>query len=130
VVWLYKGKPLETPSESLEGFVYKIWYSNGDYYIGKKSFWSVRRLRVAGRSKRRVLRKESDWRSYRGSSVEAKKRKDIEKLEVLHVCRSKICTLYYEAYEQMVHNVLCDSKSLNGNILLKLFKCPEKDKVK
>ena len=121
--WKYGRKNIKEVPEGAEGFVYIIHYENGDYYIGKKSFWSTRRVKVKGQTRRRVIRKESDWRTYRGSSEDAKKRKDIAKLEILHLCGCKGCTLFYEIYEQVVRNVLCDPKALNKNIFLKIFRC-------
>jgi hypothetical protein len=52
------------------GFVYRIVeISTGREYIGKKQFWSTSRKVVPGKKNRKVTRKESDWKTYTGSSV-------------------------------------------------------------
>lgn len=51
------------------GFVYLITsLLNGKQYIGKKSFHSHIRKKVAGRKNRKRIVKESNWRTYTGSS--------------------------------------------------------------
>jgi len=67
--WLYKGESLiETPKEYF-GFVYLITnLKSGKKYIGRKYFGTTRRVKVAGKKRRKVVRKDSNWREYTGSS--------------------------------------------------------------
>ena len=51
-------------------------------YIGRKYFGTTRRTKVAGKKRRKVTRKDSNWREYTGSSIELNK--DINKLGKLH----------------------------------------------
>jgi len=52
-----------------QGFIYKITNKiTGDFYYGKKFFWSTTRKRIKGRSNRKLIRKESNWKTYESSS--------------------------------------------------------------
>ena len=67
--WLYKNKILEEAPEGAFGFVYLITNTkNGKMYIGRKYFGKTRRVKKKGSKRRRVIRKDSDWRTYIGSS--------------------------------------------------------------
>ena len=67
--WLYKGKLLEEAPEEYFGFVYLIKNKKtGKKYIGRKYFGTTRRVKVKGKKRRKVIRKESDWSTYQGSS--------------------------------------------------------------
>lgn len=67
--WKYKGKYLREVPEGFFGFVYLITNSlTSKKYIGRKYFGTSRRVKVKGKTRRKVIRKESDWRTYVGSS--------------------------------------------------------------
>ena len=67
--WKYRGKILSVVPEDSFGFVYLITNSiSGKKYIGRKYFGTTRRAKVKGKTRRKVIRKESDWRTYVGSS--------------------------------------------------------------
>ena len=77
--WLYKGKVLENAPEDYFGFVYLITnIKSGKKYIGRKYFGTTRRVKVKGKKRRKVIRKDSNWRDYTGSSKILNK--DIENL--------------------------------------------------
>jgi len=77
--WLYKEKAFKDAPEDCFGFVYLITnLKNGKKYIGRKYFHTTRRVKVAGKKRRKVIRKDSNWRDYTGSSKLLNK--DIEKL--------------------------------------------------
>ena len=71
--WTYQGKILEEAPEDMYGFVYMITTPEGLKYIGKKQFFSIRRKKVPGKTRRKVTRKESDWKTYSSSSDIIKK---------------------------------------------------------
>ncbi len=67
--WKYKGKYLREVPEGFFGFVYLITnILTSKKYIGRKYFGTSRRIKVKGKTRRKVVRKESDWRTYVGSS--------------------------------------------------------------
>ena len=69
--WLYKNKTLEEAPEGYFGFVYLITnLKSGRKYIGRKYFGTTRRVKVAGKKRRKVIRKDSNWKEYTGSSKE------------------------------------------------------------
>lgn len=72
--WIYKGKKVEELPEDVYGFVYEITSKvTGKKYIGRKYGQSIRRKpltkkqKLAGRVRKDVVKKESDWKSYKGS---------------------------------------------------------------
>jgi hypothetical protein len=67
--WIFNGEPL-LECGKYAGFVYELIDKvTGKRYIGKKFFWSKRK--VPGKRRRVVV--ESDWRNYYSSSEEIKK---------------------------------------------------------
>lgn len=115
-MWYYENKPFEPDEEFLKdfvGFVYQITERDtGKKYIGKKFFWSTRRLPpLKGKTRKRVVRKESDWQKYYGSSEELKqlveqKGGDAYHREILRLCKTKGECSYYEAKAQFDYDVL------------------------
>lgn len=103
------------------GFVYKITYSDGMYYYGKKSVWSIRRLPpLKGKKRKRKVIKQSNWKKYAGSS-EASKGKKILKKEFLHFAHSKLHLSYLENMVLYSENALFDRNCLNANISGKYY---------
>jgi hypothetical protein len=126
--WKYKNKVVDKVPEGAEGFIYLISYTDGTKYLGKKSFWSRRRKKVVGKIRKTLVTTESDWRVYRGSSTLGKEKArngEVSNLEILHFCESKGCLQFLEVVEMIKRKVLCTDKYLNGNILLRLYKCYE-----
>ena len=67
--WLYENKIVKEAPDNFFGFVYLITnLKNGKKYIGRKYFGTSRRVKVAGKKRRKVIRKDSNWREYTGSS--------------------------------------------------------------
>lgn len=111
-MWTYENK--EFTSEEIGdyvGFVYLITdLSNGKKYIGKKLFVSTNRLApLKGKKRKRVIKKESDWKTYYGSSEEVKALVEAGnsfKREILHLCHTKGEMSYMEAKLQFQYDVL------------------------
>ena len=128
-MWLFEDKEFNPSTEEIqwEGFVYEILDTeNGMKYIGKKNFWSVRRLKpLKGKTRRRVQKKESDWRTYHGSNEKIKEllkegNSSRWKRTILRLCNSKGEMSYWEAKLQFDKNVLFDPKYYNEFIGLKI----------
>ena len=112
-MWLYNGK--EISDDDIAGyasFVYIITnLTNNKRYIGKKIFTSVRKKKVKGKTRKKKVTKESDWKSYYGSNIELLA--DVDKLgrdqferEIIKLCKTRGTASYYEAKLQMQHEVL------------------------
>ena len=106
-------EPTEDELGKYVGFVYLITERDtGKKYIGKKFFWSKRRLPpLKGKSRKRTVVKESDWKDYYGSSETLKilvehKGGEAYYREFLHLCETKGECSYLEAKEQFLRDVL------------------------
>src|SRR6056300_1170701 len=96
-MWYYGEEAFTSDMiEDYVGFVYVITdLSNDKKYVGKKLFVSKRRLPpLKGKTRKRVVTKESDWQSYFGSSEEVKqlveeRGSEAFHREILHLCNSK-----------------------------------------
>lgn len=126
--WLFEQNEinsLDDVPEGAVGFVYKITNKKtGQYYIGKKNFFSKRTLPpLKGKKRKRRVTKEMKWQSYRSSNSDVKKWKeeDIE-LNILRFCMTKKGMTYYEMKEQVLHDVLNDDMSMNENIIGKFWR--------
>jgi len=122
-MWTYKGNPVDELPEDCEGFVYIITnLTNNKKYIGKKlAKFKVTRPPLKGKKNKRRSTKESDWRTYWGSSDHLNS--DVEELgeenftrEILHYCQSKGMLSYLEAKEQFDREVLLSDDYYNGII--------------
>ena len=111
------------------GFVYLIKRkSDGKFYIGQKKIIKIeKRPPLKGKVKKRKIVKQSDWRTYCGSSNELKE--DIAKLgenaftfEILEFCDSKWLMSYEELRLQMLNNVMLRNDSYNGIVNVRLSK--------
>jgi hypothetical protein len=127
--WTYQGEKFdETLSEGYHGFVYIITNTlTGRKYIGKKSFWSTRRVKVKGKTRRKVKKSDSDWRDYFGSSEELLS--DVEKAgsanfsrEIMLLCQTKSDASYHEARLQFEYRVLESDDFYNAWIMVKVRK--------
>jgi len=112
-MWLYNGKEIsDEVVQDYIGFVYLITnLTNNKKYIGKKLFNFTRRKAVKGKTRKKKVTKESDWKTYFGSNAELNKDvlelgQDKFKREILILCKSKGTANYWEAKLQMEHCVL------------------------
>ncbi len=113
-MWSYNGK--EFTSEMIEdnmGFVYIVTDKKTKMkYIGKKAFFSkVTKPPLKGKKRKRRLLKESDWKTYCGSSETVKELVEENGLdhfdrEILYLCKSKGELNYMELREQVIRDVL------------------------
>ena len=97
-MWHYQGREFtEEQIGDNHGFVYQITNrATAKKYIGKKFFWSTRRLPpLKGKTRRRVKKVLSDWMDYYGSSEELKllvekQGRDMYHREILRLCKTKV----------------------------------------
>ena len=121
--WTYQGKPVDNIPDEFEGFVYLITnLTNGRMYIGKKlAKFKTTKPPLKGKKNKRRGYKESDWKTYWGSSD--KLNADVAELgeknftrEILYLCKSRAEMSYIEAREQFDRRVLESDEYYNGII--------------
>jgi len=122
-MWTHKGELVDELPLDCEGFVYLITnLTNNKKYIGKKlARFKVTKPPLKGRKNKRRSTKESDWRTYWGSSDHLNA--DVKELgeeqftrEILHYCDSRGILSYLEAKEQFDRQVLLTDEYYNGII--------------
>ncbi len=122
--WLFQGEVFDgSLVNNYHGFVYCITCPDGRKYIGRKTFWFMRKTRGT----KRRSRIESDWRDYYGSSEVLKNLINLsepEKFtrEILSLHKTKGEMNYTEIKEQFQRNVLESEEYINDNINGKYFK--------
>ena len=125
--WTFGGKLITELSDMPEdtiGFIYKIQHKfTGEFYIGRKSLYSHRKLPpLKGFKRKRKVVKETDWKDYQSSNSEVKKwEHDTISKTILRFCKTKKAMTYYELEEQIKHNALGNTACKNDNILGKFF---------
>lgn len=146
MVWLYKEKEITSYKCLLEecdgepfGFIYRINYSDGTFYYGKKNLHKKVTLPALKSGEQRpnserkgknikgkrvyfdIVTKESDWLTYEGSSEKTKSLEIVSK-EILVFAYSKRELTYQEAkclfWEEAIEHENCH----NHNILNLFFK--------
>ena len=122
--WLYQGEVFDGEGiDKLYGFCYIIVCPDGTKYIGRKTFWFMRKKR--GASRRSKI--ESDWRDYYGSHDGIKKEIKENGTEgfqriILSLHKTKGEMNYTEIKEQFVRGVLESDEYRNDSINGKYFK--------
>ena len=123
MTWLYKNKQVDELPEDCEAFVYLITNKLNDMkYVGKKlAKFKTTKPPLKGKKNKRRGTKESDWRTYWGSSDHLKA--DVENhgeenfiREILYFCPSRGVASYLEAREQFERKVLLTDEYYNGII--------------
>ena len=123
---MYDGEEYNPSDDELKeyvGFVYMITDRENDMkYIGKKLFWSKRRLPpLKGKTRKRTKIVQSDWKTYHSSSPNIQKLYEEHGSErfsrvIIRLCRSKGECSYYEAKLQFDNDVLLRDDFYNGII--------------
>jgi hypothetical protein len=124
---MYDGKTVEEIPEGIIGFVYLITnITNNKKYIGKKlAQFKVTKPPLKGKKNKRRSTKESDWRTYWGSSENlladvAALGEDKFTREIIHYCPSRGILSYLEAKEQFDRRVLETDDYYNGIINVRI----------
>ena len=125
--WTYEGKVVEELPKDCEAFVYLITNTiTHQKYVGKKlAKFKTTKKPLKGRKNKRRGTKESDWKTYWGSSEQLQD--DKLKLgehrftrEILHYCPSRGVASYIEAQEQFDRKVLETDDYYNGIINVRI----------
>jgi hypothetical protein len=126
--WTFNGKIFDTEDiGKFVGFVYVIECKiDGNLYIGRKYFYSRRKAKGA----KRRTKKESDWKTYYGSSqylkdliLEHGKGEFKRIILSLHITEGD-CN-YEEVRQQFINNVLEEDRFINENINGKWHRKPK-----
>ena len=112
--WTYNNKPFDSDMiGDYIGFVYEVYDTEAKMkYIGKKKFWSkVTKPPLKGKKNKRRSLKESDWKSYYGSSEVVKDLVENTgewrfKRKIIRLCKTLGEMSYYEMKEQLDNDVL------------------------
>ena len=111
--WKMMNKVFNDAPDDYVGFVYEITDTETKMkYIGKKKFWSrVTRPPLKGKKNKRRSLKESDWKSYYGSSEVVKSLVENTgewrfERKILRLCKTAGEMSYYEMKEQIENDVL------------------------
>ena len=117
--WLFNNKPFNTEDIGKSvGFVYVIISPNSNRsYIGRKNFFSFRKMKGAARRSK----SESNWKVYYGSNkvlleeIEKNGRENYKRI-ILSLHSTKGDVNYEEVKQQFLQNVLEEDKYYNDNI--------------
>ena len=133
--WTWRGQPFtENDVGAWFGFVYEITNTiTGKRYIGRKYFYSTNRVKQKGKKNRKIVRKQSDWQKYYGSSktliadIELHGKENFKR-EILSLHEGRGDVNYHELKEQIVRDVLNDDTYYNDNIFTRFFRKKNKTK--
>lgn len=121
--------------EEAFGFIYEIVNKeNNKKYIGKKQCnLKIKRAPLKGRTRKRIVMAESNWRNYTSSSKELNE--DIQKIgkdnfafKIIKICNSKWELAYEEIKEQLSRDVLLRDDYYNGIINVRIGTPPSQIK--
>ena len=120
--WTFNNKPFDSDViKDYVGFVYEVYDTQTEMkYIGMKKFWSrVTRPPLKSRKNKRRSLKESDWKSYYGSSEVVKEL--VENTgewrfdrKIIRLCKTSGEMSYYEMKEQLDNDVLLKPKEYHN----------------
>ena len=148
-MWLYQNKEIKELTDMPEntfGFIYEVTHlPTGRKYLGKKQLISVTKKALGKKelalitdkraSKSKIVRKESDWKTYYGSHAEIKqlikegKQSEFSR-EILIFTPNKKLHTYYENKFLFIKGVIePDSNYINDNIEGRYFRKDFYDKT-
>lgn len=142
-MWLYKNKEIkeltDMPEPTPFGFIYEVTHlPTGRKYLGKKQLISVTKKALGKKelalitdkraSKSKVIRKESDWKTYHGSHSEIKdlikegKQSEFSREILIFTPNKKLHTYYENKFLFMKGVIEPDSNYINDNIEGRYFR--------
>jgi hypothetical protein len=128
-MWIYKDK--EVSDEDIQGYVAFVYLitnlQSGKKYIGKKLLTKTRTKKIKGKTRKKKVVTESDWRDYFGSNDTLKR--DVVELgaenfrrEILDLCKSRGTANYLEARYQFEFRVLESNDYYNDQIRVRVHR--------
>jgi hypothetical protein len=128
-MWWYNNE--EVTSETVKDYVAFVYIitnlQSGKKYIGKKLLTKTRTKKIKGKTRKKKVVTESDWRDYFGSNDTLKR--DVVELgtesfrrEILDLCKSRGTANYLEAKYQFEHNVLESDQFYNDQIRVRVHR--------
>jgi hypothetical protein len=128
-MWIYKDK--EVSDEDIQGYVAFVYLitnlQSGKKYIGKKLLTKTRTKKIKGKTRKKKVVTESDWRDYFGSNDTLKR--DVVELgaenfrrEILDLCKSRGTANYLEARYQFESRVLESNDYYNDQIRVRVHR--------
>ena len=125
--WYFENNIIEKLPSDCEAFVYLITnLTNNKKYVGKKlAKFKTTKPPLKGKKNKRRGYKESDWKTYWGSSDHliadvVELGEDSFKREILYMCPSRGIASYLEAKEQFDRRVLETDDYYNGIINVRI----------
>lgn len=123
------------------GFVYELVFDDNTRYIGKKCVFSTRKYKIASKPKTykgtvigqvrknvagkriefNIVKEESNWKNYTGSSKQCEKKRPIQR-NILEFAFTPLELTYGEAAYLFKNDVLGKEMYLNDNILGSFYK--------
>jgi len=141
--WIYNDKEITSIDQlpaNAYGFIYMLVYDTNKAYIGKKNLYSYQTLPALKNGKQRPnserigknrngkrvyfdkVRKESGWKSYKGSSKEIPDEVKIVEKHILAIAYDRRELTYLETKHLFCYETIESSDFYNRNILNKFFK--------
>jgi hypothetical protein len=124
--WMYNNQEFTTADiGDYVGFVYIINnITKGKFYIGKKNFYKVVKLKpLKGKTRNRLKKSYTNWEVYTGSSNELNNdilAGDQITKTIIKLCTSKASMTYYELKHQMAMDAMFRDDCYNGIINVRL----------
>ena len=139
--WIYKDIPISDISQfppETYGFIYKIINdTTGWFYVGRKVLFFERKIALGKKelaaledkrsSKKKIVIKESDWKTYMGTQENLAKDvklygEDNFSRIILDICKTKKSMTYQELRWQILEGCLESDKCYCDNILGKFYR--------
>ena len=123
--WIYNGSLCQVAPEGYLGFIYRIDYTDGSFYYGKKNILSTRKVPLGKKAlaeltdkrlkKYKTVVKEVAWQRYAGSTKYSEG-KTISSKTIIVWARTNKALRYLEEKLLFLEDVLFKPECLNMNI--------------
>ena len=118
-MWTFYGEPIESHDDlhpDCTDFVYRITFSDGRMYIGKKAIRAIRKYPpLKGKVRCRRKLKNLPFLNYQGSADEVKNLTPVKK-EIIYQCSSRKSSTYLETWMLFKERAVLRDIYINANI--------------